>query len=520
MRGMYEGAWDTFVIVTINTSADIIDEIILDFTNMFEDKNSSDIAEQYLNLPRTALTLECQMIIIGSYKCIPQKVMISYSGVRFDVPLVEDDTSFVTLDVKYRHVIKLLINFEQTMPVLFLYMSPSTGTKIRELLGMQDPKGPYYDPIGKVEMHRHITLLLDKLPKDSKAILTSLFLQESKIDELTPQEANNIFIRATRTLWDHSLITTRKLNQNLTTTISATDTTDDDIQIIITYPSFPVERGITITTAHYLCLAEDQYLNDTVIEFYLKYLTLEVLSEFDQRRTHVFSSFFYQRLITHFGETQNTIPMTLAAERHARVQRWTRDVNIFEKDFVIIPINKDEHWFLAIICFPGLVGKVSKRITEINKNDSLFKLDLIYSPCILIFDSLGNTNYSSVIATLRDYLSCEYVVKFGVEETFSKDTIKGAYPKVPKQSNCTDCGLYLLQYVESFFKDPIKDYTLPIKILETWFEEIVITKKREELSNLIIKLMNNTKGNKPINLPTITLPTQNGKLKRDVKNQM
>jgi len=59
---------------------------------MFEDKNSSDIAEQYLNLPRTALTLECQMIVIGSYKCIPQKVMISYSGVRFDVPLVEDGT--------------------------------------------------------------------------------------------------------------------------------------------------------------------------------------------------------------------------------------------------------------------------------------------------------------------------------------------------------------------------------------------------------------------------------------------
>jgi len=26
---------------------------------------------------------------------------------------------------------------------------------------------------------------------------------------------------------------------------------------------------------------------------------------------------------------------------------------------------------LAIICFPGLVGKVSKRITEINKNDNL-----------------------------------------------------------------------------------------------------------------------------------------------------
>ena len=51
--------------------------------------------------------------------------------------------------MKYRHVIKLLIHFEQTMPLLFLYMSPSTGIKIRELLGMQDPKGPYYDPVGK-----------------------------------------------------------------------------------------------------------------------------------------------------------------------------------------------------------------------------------------------------------------------------------------------------------------------------------------------------------------------------------
>ncbi|KYN15110.1 Sentrin-specific protease 7 [Trachymyrmex cornetzi] len=454
--------------------------------------------------------------------------------------------------MKYRHVIKLLINFERTVPVLFLYMSPNTGTKVRELLGMQDPKGPYYDPVGQAEMHRRITLLLDKLPKDSKAIVTSLFLQEDKIDELTAKEANNIFIRATRTLWDHSLITTWKLNQNLTT-MNTTDTisVNDDVQTIITYPSFPVERGITINTAHYLCLAEGQYLNDAVIEFYLKYLTLEVLSEFDQHRTHVFSSFFYQRLITpHFGETQNTVPITLAAERHARVQRWTKDVNIFEKDFVIIPINKNEHWFLAIICFPGLVGKVSKRITKTSKNYSLVSFSNtggdssesvqknkkiktlkrkaveleeqkeIKIPCILIFDSLGGANYSSVFTTLRDYLSCEYVVKFGVEKTFSKDTIKGAYPKVPRQSNYTDCGLYLLQYVESFFKDPIKDYTLPIKILETWFEEMVILRKREELSNLIIKLMNNTKGNKPINLPTITFPTKNGKLKRDVKNQM
>lgn len=44
---------------------------------------------------------------------------------------------------------KVLIHFGKAMPVLFFYTSINTGAMIRELLGMQDPKGPYYDPAGK-----------------------------------------------------------------------------------------------------------------------------------------------------------------------------------------------------------------------------------------------------------------------------------------------------------------------------------------------------------------------------------
>ena len=29
-------------------------------------------------------------------------------------------------------------------------------------------------------------------------------------------------------------------------------------------------------------------------------------------------------------------------------------MNLFEKDFLIVPINKHAHWFLAIICYPYL----------------------------------------------------------------------------------------------------------------------------------------------------------------------
>lgn len=57
------------------------------------------------------------------------------------------------------------------------------------------------------------------------------------------------------------------------------------------------------------------------------------------------------------------------------------------------------------------------------------------------------------MATLRDYLTCEYRAKMkgGTDHAFSRYNIQGHNVKVPQQTNFTDCGLYVLQYVESFF---------------------------------------------------------------------
>lgn len=75
-------------------------------------------------------------------------------------------TSFVTLDVKYKDIVKLLIHFGKSMPVLFFYTSSSAATMIRELLGMQDPKGPYYDPAGKGTYTINIFYLCQIIPRN------------------------------------------------------------------------------------------------------------------------------------------------------------------------------------------------------------------------------------------------------------------------------------------------------------------------------------------------------------------
>lgn len=66
--------------------------------------------------------------------------------------------------------------------------------------------------------------------------------------------------------------------------------------------------------------------------------------------------------------------LTLKEKRHSRVKSWTKKVDIFEKDYLVIPINERAHWFLAIVCFPGLPGPVSTRTGMSVKLDPLKRL--------------------------------------------------------------------------------------------------------------------------------------------------
>lgn len=53
---------------------------------------------------------------------------------------------------------------------------------------------------------------------------------------------------------------------------------------------------------------------------------------------------------------------------------------------------------------------------------------------------------------LPRYLEVEWEVKKGTQRSFGKDLMKGSSPRVPQQDNFSDCGVYVLQYVESFFE--------------------------------------------------------------------
>lgn len=58
----------------------------------------------------------------------------------------------------------------------------------------------------------------------------------------------------------------------------------------------------------------------------------------------------------------------------------------------------------------------------------------------------------------------EWEAKRKMHREFSKSTMIDLYPRVPKQDNSSDCGVYLLQYVESFFEVQMETTFLLLKI--------------------------------------------------------
>ncbi|XP_034958425.1 sentrin-specific protease 6-like [Zootoca vivipara] len=168
---------------------------------------------------------------------------------------------------------------------------------------------------------------------------------------------------------------------------------------------------------------------------------------------------------------------------YRRVKSWTRDVDIFEKDFIFVPINEDEHWVLAVICFPGLTNPVYER----NPYSKKVKFSTICKqPCILLMDSLRGPFPSHIFQILQEWLEVEWEVKKGTKRSFTECVIN-LNLEVPQQNNNSDCGIYVLQYAESFFKTPILSFDASMNLAD-WFPDSRVEKKREEIRNLILSL--------------------------------
>jgi Ulp1 family protease len=68
----------------------------------------------------------------------------------------------------------------------------------------------------------------------------------------------------------------------------------------------------------------------------------------NQAQFYFFNSFFYRKLAEPGKNSQDS-----GKSPYERVKKWTRKVDLFDKDYIFIPVNQRSHWSLIIICHLG-----------------------------------------------------------------------------------------------------------------------------------------------------------------------
>lgn len=308
-------------------------------------------------------------------------------------------------------------------------------------------------------------------------------------------------------------------------------------------------------------LRGDQFLNDNLITFYIRFLQdhLERTNPDAAKRVYFFNSYFFDTL-TNKGTREIN---------YAAVEKWTRSVDLFSYDYIVVPINQNAHWYVAIICnLPSLAldltenpetvsapasdneypRQPAKEVQEIQKSPgdtavpatarlseeesakaqepaavtpssegarqsfafmSLTEKDELDEehqkklspraevgvdhraapslaaapttsqgatanqagktkpkkkrggvkldpgqPAIITFDSLDAPR-SPTVRLLREYICKEAASKRGMEIKNPSSVIKGMRAQnIPLQPNFSDCGLYLMAYLENFVRSP------------------------------------------------------------------
>ncbi|CUM62638.1 uncharacterized protein PRCAT00000192001 [Priceomyces carsonii] len=284
---------------------------------------------------------------------------------------------------------------------------------------------------------------------------------------------------------------------------------------------FAHNRVFTVTYSDFKTLFNTDWINDTIIDFFIKFEVEEAIYKknlFKENEIYAFNSFFFTKLM----ETQDNQDVP---SHYQNVKKWLNKIEIMKYSSVIIPINENAHWYCCIIRgLPELLKAVKveaqKSIhveaeqllkdSEINKlepSDNSFEgnaetetldaeksgmktLTRIARAEIFIFDSLGQ-RHTNIHYPLKDFLIDYCKDKYSIE--IKRDRLRIQNAKVPRQNNFNDCGIHVIYNVKKWLSNTRECEKLWRKFQlkqrsRSFFLAEERNKMRKELINILLDL--------------------------------
>lgn len=233
-------------------------------------------------------------------------------------------------------------------------------------------------------------------------------------------------------------------------------------------------EGISLTARDLELLGDEQCLNDSVLDFFLKLAVEVVAPEHLKGDLYVASTFFFQKLTA--GGVEN------GEAGWQNVRRWTRSLphGLLGQRFVILPINEQNiHWWLAVVCH-------ARYAIEPEADGASFPLGK--TPRIVCLDSAQEPLLKHrAVAFLRGYLWKEWCERHPSATPEEPDKVnelinlKAIAAEVPKQANGFDCGIFIIEYLLHLLQSKSALAGLGLARHKHWFGQKSVTFRRKRL---------------------------------------
>lgn len=251
--------------------------------------------------------------------------------------------------------------------------------------------------------------LLDEDSEDDKPKGSEVSKKESACDALEEQLRN--YMRITAPTADEEPC------------CCVIDFTDKQLKKIgsalIAHPAGQVlveQFGLSLTRRDIQTLKGLNWLNDEVINFYMHLIMERSKQKSSFPKVYAFNTFFYPKLMN---------------GGHSGLKRWTKKVDVFSYDIILVPVHLGMHWCMAVVDF---------RRKEVR-----------------YYDSMGSPNDRCLKALLY-YLEAESSDKKNKKyDTSSWDQIN--VDDIPQQMNGSDCGVFSCMFAEHLARDARIDFT-------------------------------------------------------------
>ena len=114
---------------------------------------------------------------------------------------------------------------------------------------------------------------------------------------------------------------------------------------------------------------------------------------------------------------------------YEKVKKWNRREDIFSKEYWVLPVNAFGHWFMYFIVNPEAFVNARAGKAKMVYCDSMFEIR------------------EFITAAIRTFISEELKERKGLTVQLDPHNLPCYSLALPRQTNCHDCGLYMLAYI-------------------------------------------------------------------------